>query len=188
MTRGERLLLFSGLVAIILLLSSRRFAGWLGEFIDGLVAPPGEGLAEGATGAPGAPGLPAAPGGLVNLADLAAAIRELAAGVLVPNIITVTASLASGTVELVPAEAGKRIFVIAYGFTTVDPASTEVTLWSDDSTRIWRIRCTPVSGGTSVGANLAVAWPAYICVANYGEPVKVQVTGAVLASLTYWTA
>jgi hypothetical protein len=185
----DRLLLYGSLVAIIVLLASRRardkLGGWLEPLIVGREEPPPE-----AGQAPSAPAettlVPPAPvaGAAADFTDLAAALRALADGVRVPGLYSAYyAFSAAGETMLLPAESGVAFFVLSYAVT----AATEVAVefWSGTSARLWRLHLQPAAGRS--GANLAGAWPMpVIAPTNRGEGLRLVADGACEVAITFW--
>ncbi len=136
-------------------------------------------------GAGGVGGAGGAGGSLISLADLAAAIDRLAAGVQVPEFKTKVVTVAAGTSLVIPFESGKVSKVFAYAVTTTDGSSASCAFWSGTARKIWDLKLTPVAGST--GANLAVSWPSCIFASNIGEDINIVTAAAATVSVAYWT-
>ena len=137
--------------------------------------------ASGGAGGFGSGGAGGSGGG--DYAALAAAIAALAAGVALPNIKSVSMTVASGTTELVPALGGKRVCVLAY---VVSAAGTVYTAWRDGSASadLWRVSLDSPAGNS--GANLSTSWPGYLFATSGGNALNVATNGAAVVAVTYW--
>lgn len=143
----------------------------------------GGGGVGGSGGSGGAGGGAGGGGGVGDYSSLAAAIMALAAGVRLPNIQSVSRTVASGTTQLVAGQGGKRVCVLAYGMT----ASGAVSVGFKDgsaTTDLWRMALDTPAGNS--GANLVTAWPGYLFATSGGNALAVQTTGAAVVSVTYW--
>jgi hypothetical protein len=180
----DRLLLYGSLIAIIVLLASRRARERLGGWLELIGTAPEAGQAPSAPAdtvlTPPAPGAGAA----ADFTDLAAALRALAAGVRVPGLYSAYyAFSAAGETVLVPAESGVAFFVLSYAVTAAQDVAVE--FWSGTSNLLWRLHLQPAAGRQ--GANLAGAWPMpAIAPTNRDEGLRVVATGACEVAITYW--
>lgn len=120
-------------------------------------------------------------GGAPDYSALAAAISALAAGVALPNILTVQKTISTGTTELVAAESGKRVCVLAY---SVSATGAATVLFRTAGTSIWRVDLDAPAGKS--GANLATAWPGYLFAGAGSQNLEANTTAAAEAAVTYW--
>lgn len=144
----------------------------------------GTGAGTGGAGGAGSGGAGGAGGGVTDYSSLAAAINALAVGVRLPNIQTVSVTLASGTTQLVAGEGGRRVCVFAYALTA---AGTVSAAWRDGgaSGNLWKMALDTPSGNS--GANLATAWPGYLFATSSGNALNAVTDGAAELSVAYWT-
>jgi hypothetical protein len=112
---------------------------------------------------------------------LAEAVAALARGVQVPALKTATATVSAGTTELVAAEGGKTIRVLAYAVT--GPGSLTFRFLSN-GTPIWALALDVPAGNS--GANLSAAWPAYLMSSDQSGNLQCQSSGNATVSVTYW--
>lgn len=182
---------FMGILAGLLIWNrwGAQIETWIAEWTGGEAAgvPAGAGApgAPGGVGAPAEAGLAGAPGGVTSLAQVAAALQAIAAGIRIPNIQTETAALAAGTTVVVDGQMGKRIYVLAFSVVSNAAAAAECAFWSGTTERVWRTQTAP-SGTSSNGANLATAWPSWLMVCADAEDLRIQVADTTLVSVTYW--
>lgn len=113
---------------------------------------------------------------------LAAAISALAAGVQLPNILSLQKTISTGTTELVPATGGQRVCVLAISATATGTATVK---FGSNGVSLWRVDLDAPAGKS--GANLATAWPGFLFAGAAGANLEVDTTAAAEISITYWT-
>lgn len=113
---------------------------------------------------------------------LAAAISALAAGVALPNILTVQQTVSAGVTELVAATGGRRVCVLAFSVTA---SGTATVKFGTGGVSLWRVDLDAPAGKS--GANLATAWPGFLFAGAAGQNLEVDSTAAAELAITYWT-
>jgi hypothetical protein len=168
-------------------------AGWfIGNYLFQLLFPPSEksqtgGSGTGASAGSGAAGSGAnaqsyvSGGNAPDYSALAAAIQALAAGVQLPNIVTVETTVPNGTTEIVAGTGGKRICVLAFSATS---AGATVVRFLSQGSGLWRIGLDAPAGKS--GANLSTAWPSYLFATPGGGNLQVETQQSTEISVTYW--
>lgn len=167
-------------------------AGWfIGNYLFQLLFPPSskpEGSGTGASGGSGASAASGAnaqsytsSGNAPDYSALAAAIQALAAGVQLPNIVTVESTVSAGTTEIVAGTGGKRICVLAFSATS---AGATVLRFLSQGSGLWRIGMDAPAGKS--GANLSTAWPSYLFATPGGGNLQVETQQPAEISVTYW--
>jgi hypothetical protein len=120
-------------------------------------------------------------GNAPDYSALAAAIQALAAGVQLPNIVTVETTVPNGTTEIVAGTGGKRICVLAFSATS---AGATVVQFLSQGSGLWRIGLDAPAGKS--GANLSTAWPSYLFATPGGGNLQVKTQQSAEISVTYW--
>jgi hypothetical protein len=141
----------------------------------------GTGPAAGGAGGAGGSATANSGSGAADYAALAAAIQALAAGVQAPAFRTVATAVPAGTTEIVAAEGGRRIRVLAFSVTS---AGANNVRWLSGGLPVWQLGLDAPAG--SSGANLATAWPGYLWTSDAGANLAIETTAAAQVSVTYW--
>lgn len=114
---------------------------------------------------------------IVDLSPLASLLSKLSP----PNIVSLGRNVSAGTTEIIAAEGGKRITVLAYSITT---AGTNDVEFRSNGATLWRQTFDAAAGKT--GANLATAFPTRLFAAPSSGNLEINASAACDVSVTYF--